>query len=185
MVLYGPMLTTLMSRHQSSRSAPRIDVRRVGARRASRGSWQVSVVMWRIFLVAHTLYLRSTLARAIREQAAGTLRIVGESDWTPDVLVAVALAQPDVVVLGVGFEVSSQLRIVPAIRRLAPACRVLAIDTLDGFADWTVAERDAVDALLGADELATLFVPTITGLSARPGSPPLHDGGLRRSGERT
>lgn len=141
--------------------------------------------MWRIFLVAHTLYLRSTLARAIREQARGRLRIVGECPWTPDVPAAIGLAQPDVVVLGVGFEASSELQLVPAIRRLAPACRVLAIDTLDGFASCTAVECDAVDALLGADQLAALFVPTINGLSARPGSPPPHDGGLRRSGERT
>ena len=140
--------------------------------------------MWRIFLVAHTPYLRSTLVRAIREQAAATLQIVGESPWTPDVAAAIAVAQPDVVVLGVGFEASSQLHIVPVIRRLAPGCRVLAIDTLDGFTGCSAAERNAVDALLSADQLATLFVPTINSLSARPCSPPLPDGSLRRSGER-
>ncbi len=124
-------------------------------------------IMKRIFLVGHHPGFRAALARTIQDQSQRTLSIVGDSGWGVDVLDAIRVAQPDVVILVVGFAASHELGIVSAIRRLAPACLVIVIDTLGGASLWPTGDWGQADALLRSEQLATVLVPSIRQLVAQ------------------
>jgi DNA-binding NarL/FixJ family response regulator len=125
--------------------------------------------MRQIFLVGHHPGFRVALARTIQDQSQHTLSVVGHAGWDPGALAGISLAQPDVVILVVGFATSSALGVVSEIRRLAPACRVLVIDALGDAAIWPAGGWGLADALLRSEQLATELVPTICRLVAQRG----------------
>lgn len=128
--------------------------------------------MWRVCIVTWRVGLRSALAQTIQDQAHGMLSVIGAVSWEPAALATIGALRPDVVVLALGFEAASQLRFVPEIRRQAPGCRVLAIDTLSYVGLWGASSRGEVDALVCAEDLATELVPAILHLAGQRDGPP-------------
>jgi len=126
--------------------------------------------MRRIFLVGHHPGFRTALAQTIRDQSQHTLSVAGDSCWDPGAVAAISSVQPDVVVLVVGFEASSELGAVSEIRRLAPTCQVLVIDALGNTPGWSAGGWGQADALLHSEQLATALVPTICRLVAQRGA---------------
>ena len=126
--------------------------------------------MRRVFLVGHHPGFRAALARTIQDQSQHTLSVVGDSGWDQGALDAIKIAQPDVVILVVGFAASRELVVVATIRRLVPACQVLVIDALGDATAWPAGDWGQADALLRSEQLATEMVPTIRHLVAQQNS---------------
>ncbi|NTW01921.1 MAG: response regulator transcription factor [Oscillochloris sp.] len=129
----------------------------------------------RIFLVARHPNLRSALTLMIKAQSRCDLSVVGATGWGAEDLITIRATQPDVVVLIVGIEASSELRAIAQIRNLAPDCRVLVVDTLGETGIWPISGWASADALLCTKQLATDMIPTICQLltQSSPSSPPL------------
>jgi DNA-binding NarL/FixJ family response regulator len=125
--------------------------------------------MRQVFLVGNHPGFRVALARTIQDQSKQALNVVGHASWGPGTLALISRAQPDVIILVVGFATSSELGVVTEIRRLVPACRVLVIDALGDAAIWPAGGWSQADALLRSDQLATELVPTICRLVAQRG----------------
>ncbi len=127
----------------------------------------MDVAIGRVFLVVHHPGFRAALAVTIQNQSQHRLRVVGTGGWTTCELRAIGSAQPDVVVLVLGFETGAELRLLGHLRALAPGCRVLVVDTLGGASTWQAHGWDTADALLCPEQLATGLVPAICRLVAQ------------------
>jgi hypothetical protein len=110
--------------------------------------------------------VQAALHLIIAQQSGETLDVVGGTGGATCELDCIGQAQPDVVVLVVGLEVSRELHLVAPIRRLALGCRVLLVDTLGEARTWQATGWDTVDALLCTEHLATALVPTLHQLVA-------------------
>ncbi|NTU78760.1 MAG: hypothetical protein HGA45_05055 [Chloroflexales bacterium] len=121
--------------------------------------------MRRIFLVGHHSGFRAVLAMTIRDQSAGTLGVVGEACQIAGSITVIAAAQPDAVVIILGFESSCEQAMVAMIRHLIPGCCVIVIETREGVAAWPEHPWGQADALLQAEHLATELVPMLRRLA--------------------
>lgn len=122
--------------------------------------------MKRIFLVAQQPRLRAALVQTIQDQGAPMLRVVGTTAWDAAALHTIVAAQPDVVVLVVGFTAREHLQALTVLRQQLPACRLLVIDTLELFDAGLVGAEAMPDALLSTTHLVTELVSTIQRLGA-------------------
>jgi DNA-binding NarL/FixJ family response regulator len=137
--------------------------------------------MGRVFLLAHHPDLREALSLIIQQQSGQTIQVIEGTCEEPDRLAALKQAQPDVIVLVMGTEVSRGLRFATSIRSHAPGCQVLVVDTLGEGSVWQAAGWDGADALLVSEQLETELVPTIRRLVAQRGATPSQPGGDERA----
>ncbi len=120
----------------------------------------------KIFLVAHQPFLGEVLARIIRDEGHEMLHIVRVSGWDLAEIIGIGSAQPDVVVAVVGYTIQHELQALVALRRHAPGCRVLVIDTMADARPPDSDDLDVADILLRPDQVLSSLVPAICCLTA-------------------
>jgi DNA-binding NarL/FixJ family response regulator len=137
----------------------------------------MNVAIGRVYLVVHHPGFRDALAVTIQKQGQPGLLVVGGGGWAVGELRAIGLAQPDVIVLVLGVETGTELRLLTYLRALAPGCRMLVVDTLGGASIWQSHGWGMADALLYPEQLATGLVPAICLLVAQRGAVSAQAGG--------
>jgi DNA-binding NarL/FixJ family response regulator len=137
----------------------------------------MNIAMGRVYLVVHHPGFRDALAVTIQKQGQSRLLVVGGGGWTAGELGVIGLAQPDVIVLVLGVETGTELRLLTYLRALVPGCRMLVIDTLGGASTWQSYGWGMADALLRPEQLATGLVPAICRLLVQRGAISAQTGG--------
>lgn len=127
--------------------------------------------MGRVFLVVQNSGYRRNLAMMIQHQGQGRRQIVGGASWDAGTPETVRAADPDVVVVVVGLEVGAELRRLAQLRAVAPACKLLIIDTLGEVCRWQACGWATADVLLVAERLISDLVPALCRLVGQKPAP--------------